>query len=264
MLTNTKLYLHTPLPPQITTKIHLGNCEYRVWRRRRLKKTHQKTALTVRNQLSNQYPLDSIVSNISSLSLVAPVLGLASGVTLFLSNPKLKHIFEYRNQSQVYDVGEWILFTSPTPFNRFVVLRCPSIELEVACEKLVKEDKHYVRVNSGRIGVVESVEEDRVVYQRKCVMTDDGGVISLDWPENLELCEEHGLDTTIVIVAGTSEGSVDKNVQVFVAECVKRGFFPVVVNPRGCSGSPLTTARYGLVFVLISLLCNVEWCCSCY
>lgn len=151
-----------------------------------------------------------------------------------------------------------MLFTSPTPFNRFVVLRCPSIELEVANEvneKLVKEDKHYVRIRE----VESDVEEVRVVYQRKCVMTEDGGVISLDWPENLEICEEHGLDTTIVIVAGSSEGSMDENVRRFVDECVKRGCFPVVVNPRGCAGSPLTTARYGFVALRFScLLCIVE------
>ncbi|KAL1805018.1 hypothetical protein ACET3Z_028086 [Daucus carota] len=251
MLTNTKLYLHTPLAPHLTTAIHLGNRDYKAWRRRRLKQSRRKASvLAVRCQLGNplQSPFDSLVSSVASLDLVAPALGLASGLALYLSNRNLRLRESWIGQRGVDDVGEWILFTSPTPFNRFVVLRCPSIELEreVGGEKLVEEDRHYVRLRRGRTGEMEMesvVEEERVVYQRKCVLTDDGGVISLDWPANLEMSDEHGLDTTIVIVAGTSEGSMEENVKLFVVECVRRGCFPVVVNPRGCSGSPLTTAR---------------------
>lgn len=150
------------------------------------------------------------------------------------------------------DIGEWILFTSPTPFNRFVLLRCPSISFEVSelledvNEKLVKEDRHYVRLDSGRIvvkghgggGLVEKLE-----YQRICLSTDDGGVVSLDWPVNLDLKEEHGLDTTLLLVPGSAQGSMDEDVRSFVCDALKRGYFPIVMNPRGCAGSPLTTAR---------------------
>lgn len=146
------------------------------------------------------------------------------------------------------------MFTSPTPFNRFVTLRCPSISfqdrelLEDVNERLVKEERHYVRLNSGRIQVradeTESGLEERLEYQRVCVNADDGGVISLDWPANLNLEDEHGLDTTLLLVPGSAEGSMDRDVRSFVCEALKRGFFPVVMNPRGCAGSPLTTARY--------------------
>ena len=37
-------------------------------------------------------------------------------------------------------------------------------------------------------------------YQRVCVSTEDGGVVSLDWPAKLELKEEHGLDTIFLLV----------------------------------------------------------------
>lgn len=88
----------------------------------------------------------------------------------------------------------------------------------------------------------ELEEEEEVRYQRVCVRTEDGGVISLDWPENLDLGKEHGLDTTVLIVPGTVEGSMDRDVRRFVFDALRSGCFPVVMNPRGCAGSPLTTA----------------------
>ncbi|KAJ6993507.1 hypothetical protein NC653_016596, partial [Populus alba x Populus x berolinensis] len=74
------------------------------------------------------------------------------------------------------------------------------------------------------------------------VNTEDGGVISLDWPADLELEEEHGLDTTLLLVPGTAKGSSEDNIRFFVVDALKRGFFPVVMNPRGCAASPITTA----------------------
>ncbi|XP_028069999.1 uncharacterized protein LOC114272477 isoform X1 [Camellia sinensis] len=226
--------------------------EYRVWRRPRRFKPNP--IFLVRTQLGpspSPSPFDNLFQNlvshfpsINSLDLIAPALGFASGVSLYLSR------FNSNPIPRLSDIGEWILFTSPTPFNRFVILRCPSIsfELEDVNEKLVKEDRHFVRLNSGRIRVWDSDEEEeeaeeKLVYQRVCVSSDDGGVISLDWPANLDLAEERGLDTTLLLVPGTADGSMDKNIRWFVCESLKRGCFPVVMNPRGCAGSPLTTAR---------------------
>lgn len=118
--------------------------------------------------------------------------------------------------------------------------------LEDVNEKLVKEERHFVRLNAGVIqawSTVDVFENDRLEFQRECISAKDGGVVSLDWPANLDLEEEHGLDTTLLLVPGTAEGSMDKSVQSFVCEALKRGLFPVIMNPRGCAGSPLTTAR---------------------
>lgn len=256
--------VHTPLTLPRNTAIYstraIGIDDYRLWRRRKLKKSNRKLVVTVRSQLVNSSPFDNFFQNlvshfpssVNSLDLIAPALGFASGLALYFSRPNLNR--NSVSNSRLSDIGDWILFSSPTPFNRFVMLRCPSIsfegsEVEDVNEKLVKEDMHFVRLNTGRIQLTDSDlsgEEDEgnmVIYQRKCVSTDDGGVISLDWPANLDLSEEHGLDTTLLLIPGTAEGSMDKNVQSFVSECLKRGCFPVVMNPRGCSGSPLTTAR---------------------
>ncbi|XP_062091213.1 uncharacterized protein LOC133797351 [Humulus lupulus] len=220
--------------------------EFRVFRRRRLKRCRN---FLQRSQLG---PIDDLFLTLTAqlpspktLEFLAPVIGLASGVALYASR------FGYGRVPEGTDIGEWILFTSPTPFNRFVLLRCPSISfegselLEDVNEKLVKEDRHYVKLDSGRVLVHGGGRglEEKLEYQRVCLSTDDGGVISLDWPANLDLKEEHGLDTTLLLIPGSAQGSMDINIRSFVCDALKRGCFPIVMNPRGCAGSPLTTAR---------------------
>ncbi|KAJ1402966.1 Alpha/Beta hydrolase fold [Sesbania bispinosa] len=217
--------------------------EFRVYRRRRLKiKASFPSPTPFENlfhSLITQYP------SVNSLNFITPALGFASGVALFFSR------FKSSDNSPLSDVGEWILFASPTPFNRFVLLRCPSISFQGShdvSDRLVREERHYVTVNSGRIQVKQTSEwdleeEEKLSYQRVCVNAADGGVVSLDWPANLDLEQERGLDSTLLLVPGTPHGSMDNNIRFFVIEALKRGFFPVVMNPRGCAASPLTTPR---------------------
>lgn len=188
----------------------------------------------------------------TSLDLLGPALGFASGAAVYLAS---RHRRGGGGGVPDAVVGDWILFTSPTPFNRCVLLRCPSVSfedggelLEGVNDRLVREERHYVNLSRGRIPVARlgkdgKTEEEEVSYQRVCVGTEDGGVISLDWPDNLDIAREHGLDTTMVIVPGMTEGSMDRNVRMFVIYALKHGYFPIVMNPRGCASSPLTTAR---------------------
>ncbi|XP_044464013.1 uncharacterized protein LOC123194711 isoform X2 [Mangifera indica] len=228
------------------TSIHF--IQFRVFRKRRRFKFNVRSSIN--------YPFENLFHSLpnpfastSSLDLLAPALGLFSGLAIYAS----QSISD--KPPPLSCIGNWVLFTSPTPFNRFVILRCPSISLEGSDflesvnEKLVKEDRHFVRLNNGRIQVRggdderASELEAKLKYQRVCVNTEDGGVISLDWPANLDLLEEHGLDTTLLLVPGTAQGSMEKGIRSFVCEALENGFFPVVMNPRGCGGSPLTTAR---------------------
>ncbi|KAK4713823.1 hypothetical protein R3W88_019730 [Solanum pinnatisectum] len=226
---------------------------HRRWKHRRLKWNrhhHHRRHTVVAIMNLNPMPLDNLFQNIvsqfpsvNSLDLIAPALGFVSGFVFYLSQSQTSvKLLE----TSVSELGEWILFTSPTPFNRFVVLRCPSISfqdselMEDVNKRLVKEDRHFLRLDSGKIQVRDY---KKLVYQRVCLSTKDGGVVSLDWPANLKLEEEYGLDSTLVIVPGTTEGSMDTNIREFVVESLRRGCFPVVMNPRGCAGSPLTTAR---------------------
>ncbi|XP_030941373.1 uncharacterized protein LOC115966260 isoform X1 [Quercus lobata] len=225
------------------SKRHFQVREFRVFRRRRLKQTTRSSLRCAQFEFEDLF--QSLVSrfpSVNSLEFIAPALGFAGGFALHRhSKDRLRH----RGDS---DVGEWILFTSPMPFSRFVFLRCPSVSFaggEDANERLVKEDRHFVRLNKGRIVVSNEIESCslELELQRVCVSTEDGGVVSLDWPANLDLEKEHGLDTTLLLIPGSPQGSLDKNVRSFVAESLNRGCFPVVMNPRGCAGSPLTTAR---------------------
>ncbi|KAI3857880.1 hypothetical protein MKX03_004982 [Papaver bracteatum] len=253
--------------------------QFRVWKRflKSKKKKSSSLSFSIRNSLSPEVIVSSSVNNlfknfitqfpyVNSFDVILPALGLASGVYLYIEQSKSKSrrrrtLFS-NNQSNsssatrqrrlLSDGGEdeeWVLFSSPTTFNRFVILRCSSILLFEndgggnANEKLVKEERHYVKLNGRVRGFGYEDGGDDVVYQRICVSCDDGGVISLDWPVNLDLEEGHGLDTTMLLVPGTSEGSGDRDVRKFVAETLRRGCFPIVMNPRGCAGSPLTTPR---------------------
>ncbi|CAO2823113.1 unnamed protein product, partial [Amaranthus hypochondriacus] len=244
-------------PPSPSPLLHstFRNQEFRLWKKRRLKRKHKFLSLFNNLQPPSSAPLDSPLDFLSILPLdwvPSAALGFTSALTLTFLNRK-SHTPQLNSNSRVSDIGEWILFSSPTPFNRFVLLRCPSISfeyLEDVSERLTTEEKHYVRLDSGRIQL-RNGDEDEVKerdyelfeYQRVCVGTDDGGVISLDWPSNLDLSEERGLDTTVLLVPGTAEGSMDEDIRSFVRDCLRRGLFPIVMNPRGCAGSPLTTAR---------------------
>ena len=147
--------------------------------------------------------------------------------------------------------GEWILFTSPTPFNRCVLLRCPSVSfedggvlLDGVNERLLTQDRHYVNLSRGSIPAAPAGQgAGEVSYQRLCIPLEDGGVIALDWPANLDLDKEHGLDSTVLVVPGTPKGSMDRGIEMFVLDALKNGYFPIVMNPRGCGGSPVTTPR---------------------
>ncbi|CAK8563935.1 unnamed protein product [Lathyrus sativus] len=200
--------------------------------------------------LISQYP------SVNSLDFIVPALGLSSGAALFFSRFKSSRIpdsdADAGEVGECGELGEWILFASPTPFNRFVMLRCPSISFRESRhevnERLVKEEKHYVTVNSGKVIAKKKekdfdLDEDELSYQRVCLSAPDGGVVSLDWPVELDLEEESGLDSTLLLVPGTPQGSMEDSIRFFVVEALKRGFFPVVMNPRGCASSPLTTPR---------------------
>ncbi|CAD5173532.1 unnamed protein product [Musa acuminata subsp. malaccensis] len=210
-----------------------------------------------RSKLSVRSALDDLVRNLVSAFpspasldlLLTPAIGLAAGAALYLSSLQ-------KGTTDVDTVvGEWVIFTSPTPFNRSVLLRCPSVSFEDGGEllgdgvneKLLTEERHYMNLDRGRMTVArkkgEEGPEKKMQYQRVCVATDDGGVISLDWPVNLELGMEHGLDTTVLIIPGTTEGSMDRNVRAFVFDVLQHGCFPIVMNPRGCASSPVTTPR---------------------
>ncbi|XP_019057821.1 PREDICTED: uncharacterized protein LOC104811288 [Tarenaya hassleriana] len=230
--------------------------DLRVLYKKRVLFKHRRRSLALVNFSFLPSPFDGSVS----LDSIAPtVAGVASGLAAYLSSRFFGESMgsggDKRREDDV--VGEWVLFTSPTPFNQFVLLRCSLLSFDVGAgdsellggldDRLVKEERHFVRLDTGKIPAAEgntgAAEETALEYQRFCINTEDGGVVSLDWPATLDLGEERGLDPTVILVPGTPEGSMDEGIRSFVREALRRGVFPVVMNPRGCAGSPLTTAR---------------------
>ncbi|KAL2940524.1 Embryogenesis-associated protein EMB8 [Bienertia sinuspersici] len=218
-------YLFPP-PTSLLLQSTFRNLENCLWLKKRRSKRKPKLRPPVRSNLQPSLPSVSF----DLLSLLPPAaLGFASALAISFSNRK-------STDSE--------LNSNP----RVLILY-----VEDVSEKLVNEEKHFVWLDSGRIhvkndgdGEVEERKNSGLLsfeYQRVCVSTDDGGVISLDWPSNLGLTEERGLDTTVLLIPGTPKGSMDDDVKCFVRDCLRQGLFPVVMNPRGCAGSPLTTAR---------------------
>ncbi|KAL6846192.1 hypothetical protein ACP4OV_023640 [Aristida adscensionis] len=221
-------------------------------RPRRRRHQHRPRCPAVRASLS-----DLLASVPSSLAILGPA-ALAAAVASSLSSWSSSRTTLQPPPPDQEDcdacgdaAGEWVLFTSPTPFNRAVLLRCPSVSfedggvlLDGVNERLLTEERHYVNLSRGRIPAARDGDAAcDISYQRICVALDDGGVIALDWPDNLELDKEHGLDSTVLIVPGTPEGSMEGSIKVFVVDALKNGYFPIVMNPRGCGNSPLTTPR---------------------
>lgn len=238
-----------PIPNASPFMLRRSSYGFGVFHRKRARFKRQSRSLVLVNSSIFPPPFDGSVP----LDSLAPsVAGFASGLAVYLSSRLLGRSSEIsdRRRSIVDDVvvGEWILFTSPTPFNRFVLLRCCSLlsfdDSDSLSDRLVSEERHFVTLDSGKITLSAADEKTTPLeYQRVCITTEDGGVVSLDWPANLDIREERGLDTTVIFIPGTPQGSMDEGVRSFVCEALRRGMFPVVMNPRGCAGSPLTTPR---------------------
>ncbi|KAH7422912.1 hypothetical protein KP509_12G031700 [Ceratopteris richardii] len=216
----------------------------------------------------NHVPFDLFIAS------VALVVGSMSG-----------YIVAGKLHEEVSDLTElateWLLIMNATAFNRFVLMRCPSIKFkyvdvyEGLSKRLTAEEHHVVTLNisygelnygnatndsdfyslkedGGRIGHGASegkalresaIKQYMPSYQRIFLHADDGGILAIDWPSHLELSGEHGLDTIILLIPGSFEGSRGKIIRDFVRRCIQSGYFPIVLNPRGCGGSQLTTPR---------------------
>nr|CAD1825475.1 unnamed protein product [Ananas comosus var. bracteatus] len=101
----------------------------------------------------------------NSHAVLGPALGLISGAAIFVSAHRRSGRTNLGVESDTA-VGDWILFTSPTPFNRCVLLRCPSVSFEDGGElldglneRLVREERHYVNLSRGRIPAAEKEGE---------------------------------------------------------------------------------------------------------
>lgn len=148
---------------------------------------------------------------------------------------------ERGSEAQEPQTEDWVLIGKETEFYSFVYSRCPSMSFRGA-ETAPGSDAKVVQVSKSAIRLQE--DHLHLTYQRRCTHAGDGGVISLDWPAHLEMEGNEELDSALLIIPGTVEGSAAHGVRTLVSKAIRSGYFPVVFNPRGCGSSPVTSPRH--------------------
>lgn len=124
---------------------------------------------------------------ISNLSLVVALTVLVGGIMACVArNVGTGDGLLSEKMDKMSEIDDCVFISRPSPFNRFVAGRCPSIASASA------------RLVFGNNGGAES----RPVYQRQCLHADDGGVVTIDWPAELEITGADGLDNTLLLISG--------------------------------------------------------------
>ncbi|KAI0655786.1 AB-hydrolase YheT [Cubamyces menziesii] len=131
------------------------------------------------------------------------------------------------------------------PLRDFVRSRCPSLSREYRASRLLFNG--HLQTAYGVYGDFSTV--DRVVYERKLIRLVDGGTLSLDFtpPED----ERYLPDDTPIVVAfhGLTGGSNEAYVRSIISPATAPrhagglGYRAVVVNFRGCAGTPVTSEQ---------------------
>ena len=124
---------------------------------------------------------------ISNFSLVVTLTVLIGGIMAYVArNVETGEGVMFEKLDKISEIEDCVFISHPSPFNRFVAGRCPSIASASA------------RLVFGNNGEAES----RPVYQRQCLHADDGGVVTIDWPAELEITGADGLDNTLLLISG--------------------------------------------------------------
>lgn len=185
--------------------------------------------------LNDITPVDAI-----SFTLVSTVLGIMATYIVrevkdhkespslgrLESNPRVLNVSSpLRTYGETGASDIWLNLSRPSPFFRSVCARCPSL------------------VSSSFYRYVQTLKSKKPDYQRKCLLAPDGGSVALDWPAHLDIGGSKELENIMLLVCGTTEGSNEDGIRKFSQMVEQHGYFPIVFNPRGCGGSPLTIPR---------------------
>ena len=74
---------------------------------------------------------------VNSFDIFAASLGFLAGLAVHVFRSQRPQLAEPRGAT----ADDWVLFANPTPFNRFVVLRCPSIVFEDSAFSVFKANE---------------------------------------------------------------------------------------------------------------------------
>ncbi|CAM6096093.1 unnamed protein product [Calypogeia fissa] len=142
------------------------------------------------------------------------------------SNPRIGNSSSTLQKARGSDTADvWLNMSRSSSFFRSVCARCPSLSSSTA--------HHYV----------QKLEFKMPEFQRHCLPAPDGGTVALDWPSHLDMNGSKELENIMLLVCGTTEGSHEDGIVKFSQLVEQHGYFPIVFNPRGCGGSPVTTPR---------------------
>ncbi|CAM6129107.1 unnamed protein product [Calypogeia fissa] len=142
------------------------------------------------------------------------------------SNPGIGNSSSTLQKARGSDTADvWLNISRSSSFFRSVCARCPSLSSSTAY--------HYV----------QKLEFKMPEFQRHCLPAPDGGTVALDWPSHLDMNGSKELENIMLLVCGTTEGSHEDGIVKFSQLVEQHGYFPIVFNPRGCGGSPVTTPR---------------------
>ncbi|KAI0776567.1 AB-hydrolase YheT [Trametes elegans] len=127
----------------------------------------------------------------------------------------------------------------------FLRSKCPSLFREYRASRLLFNG--HLQTAYSAFGDFSAV--DRVVYDRKLIRLVDGGTLSLDFTPHED--ERHLPDDTPIVVAfhGLTGGSNEAYVRSIIAPATAPieegglGYRAVVVNFRGCAGTPVTSEQ---------------------
>eukprot|EP00250_Pteridium_aquilinum_P023453 c2692_g1_i1 orf=1-573(-) len=115
-----------------------------------------------------------------SIAAVAVVASSALGyLVAALPTSKRESILKENSGDTESPAGEWLLVMNSTPFNRFVMMRCPSIMFEDVdvyeslSKKLTVEGHHVVRVRNNNVSKSDD-NGDANVYSVRNDLGNDG------------------------------------------------------------------------------------------
>jgi hypothetical protein len=157
--------------------------------------------------------LSGIHSFLGLYILAAAVVFAGGGAVAALAARASRHEREEEEEEEEEEVQQQLLLgfedslliSQPTPFNRFVYGRCPSMFSPAAAVADVQAPLHMGKKRRKKKKQTKDQEKiNRVEYQRTCLVAQDSGVVSLDWPMQLEFAADNGFDNTLLLIPGSS------------------------------------------------------------
>lgn len=154
--------------------------------------------------------LSGIHSFLGLYILAAAFVFAGGGAVAALAARASRHEREEEEVQQQLLLGfeDSLLISQPTPFNRFVYGRCPSMFSPGAAAAAVADVQAPLHMGKKRRKKKKQTKDqekiNRVEYQRTCLVAHDSGVVSLDWPMQLEFAADNGFDNTLLLIPGSS------------------------------------------------------------